>query len=58
MSAPRVRPEPQPEIYMPYEQHHGPATALNIVARTEAGDPLSLVAANDGTQGRVAANGV
>ena len=32
----------QPEIYMPYEQHPGPATALNIVARTDAADPLSL----------------
>ncbi len=35
--------DPQPEIYMPYEQHPGPATALNIVARTETGDPLALV---------------
>jgi putative ABC transport system permease protein len=32
----------QPEIYMPYEQHPGPATALNIVARTESPDPLAL----------------
>ena len=32
----------QPEIYMPFEQHPGPATALNIVARTEAADPLAL----------------
>ena len=32
----------QPEIYMPYEQHPGPSTALNIVARTETLDPLSL----------------
>ena len=32
----------QPEIYMPYEQHPGPATSLNIVARTQAADPLSL----------------
>ena len=32
----------QPEIYMPYEQHPGPATALNLVARTEAADPLAL----------------
>ena len=31
-----------PEIYMPYEQHPGPATALNIVARTQAPDPLAL----------------
>ena len=34
---------PQPEIYMPYEQHPGPATALNLVARTETEDPLALV---------------
>ena len=32
----------RPEIYMPYEQHPGPATALNLVARTEAADPLAL----------------
>jgi len=32
----------QPEIYMPYEQHPGPATALNIVARTETPDPLAV----------------
>ena len=32
----------QAEIYMPYEQHPGPATALNIVARTELPDPLPL----------------
>ena len=32
----------QPEIYMPYQQHPGPATALNLVARTETLDPLSL----------------
>ena len=31
-----------PEIYMPYEQHPGPATALNLVARTETADPLAL----------------
>ena len=31
-----------PEIYMPYEQHPGPATALNIVARTQSPDPLAL----------------
>ena len=34
---------PQPEIYMPNEQHPAPATALNIVARTQAGDPLAFV---------------
>ena len=32
----------QPEIYMAYEQHPGPATALNIVARTQSPDPLAL----------------
>jgi putative ABC transport system permease protein len=32
----------QAEIYMPYEQHPGPATALRIVARTAAADPLAL----------------
>ena len=32
----------QPEIFMPYEQHPGPATALNIVARTDVADPLLL----------------
>jgi putative ABC transport system permease protein len=31
-----------PEIFMPYEQHPGPATALNIVARTQVADPLTL----------------
>ncbi len=31
----------QSEIYMPYEQHPGPATALNIVARAATGDPLA-----------------
>jgi predicted permease len=33
----------QPEIYMPYEQHPGPATALNLVVRTEVADPLALI---------------
>jgi putative ABC transport system permease protein len=32
----------QAEIFMPYEQHQGPATSLNIVLRTETTDPLSL----------------
>jgi putative ABC transport system permease protein len=32
----------QAELYMPYEQHQGPATALNIVMRTDAADPLAL----------------
>ena len=33
----------QPEIYMPYEQHPGPASALNLVVRTELANPLTLV---------------
>jgi putative ABC transport system permease protein len=33
---------PQAEIYMPFEQHAGPATALNLVARTDTADPLAL----------------
>jgi putative ABC transport system permease protein len=33
---------PQPEIYMPFEQHPNYATALAIVARTSARDPLVL----------------
>ncbi len=32
----------QAEIYMPYEQHQGPATSLNLVMRTEAADPLAV----------------
>ena len=32
----------QPEIYMPFEQHPGPATALTLVARTSAPDPPAL----------------
>ena len=32
----------QPEIFMPYEQHPGPATALNLIVRTESVDPLAL----------------
>jgi predicted permease len=32
----------QAEIFMPYEQHQGPATSLNIVMRTDAADPLAL----------------
>jgi predicted permease len=32
----------QAEIYMPYEQHPGPATALNIVARTGDVDPMAI----------------
>jgi putative ABC transport system permease protein len=34
---------PQPEIYMPFEQHPNYATALTIVARTNAADPRALV---------------
>ena len=33
---------PQPELYMPYEQHPGPATSLNLVVRTSTSDPLAL----------------
>jgi putative ABC transport system permease protein len=33
---------PQPELYMPYEQHPGPASAMNVIVRTEASDPLAL----------------
>jgi predicted permease len=32
----------QAEIYMPYEQHPGAASSLNLVARTELADPLVL----------------
>jgi putative ABC transport system permease protein len=32
----------QAEIFMPYEQHQGPATSLNIVMRTDSPDPLAL----------------
>jgi putative ABC transport system permease protein len=32
----------QPELFMPYEQHPGPSTALSIVARTDFADPLIL----------------
>ena len=32
----------QAEIFMPYEQHQGPAASLNIVMRTDVGDPLAL----------------
>ena len=35
----------QAEIFMPYEQHQGPATSLNIVMRTDAADPLGIGAA-------------
>ncbi len=33
---------PEAEIYMPYEQHPGPATSLTLVARTQSPDPLVL----------------
>ena len=36
--------EPSPEVYMPYEQHPRPATALNLILRT-SGDVGSLSAA-------------
>jgi putative ABC transport system permease protein len=32
----------QPELYMPFQQHPGPATALNIVVRSDAANPLTL----------------
>jgi putative ABC transport system permease protein len=32
----------QAELFMPYEQHQGPATSLNIVLRTDSTDPLAL----------------
>jgi putative ABC transport system permease protein len=32
----------QAELFMPYEQHQGPATSLNIVMRTDTADPLAL----------------
>jgi putative ABC transport system permease protein len=35
----------QAEIYFPFEQHPGPATTLNLVVRTGAGDPLAAGAA-------------
>src|SRR6185436_14130654 len=38
----------QAEIFMPYEQHQGPATSLNIVMRTDAVDPLALAASAAG----------
>jgi predicted permease len=32
----------QAELFMPYEQHQGPATSLNLVMRTDAADPLAI----------------
>jgi putative ABC transport system permease protein len=32
----------QPELYMPFEQHPRPASALALVARTDAIDPLAM----------------
>ncbi len=34
--------KPEPEIYMPYQQHPGWATALNVIVRTSS-DPLALL---------------
>jgi putative ABC transport system permease protein len=34
----------QAELFMPYEQHQGPATSLNIVLRTDTADPLGVAA--------------
>jgi putative ABC transport system permease protein len=34
---------PQAEIYMPFEQHPGPASNLSLVVRTDTPDPLALV---------------
>jgi predicted permease len=33
---------PEPEIVMPYEQHPGPATALNLIVRSDTVQPLAL----------------
>jgi predicted permease len=33
----------EPEIFMPYEQHPGPSTSLNIVVRSATDDPMPLV---------------
>ena len=33
---------PEPEILMPYEQHPAPATALNLIVRSDTVEPLSL----------------
>jgi putative ABC transport system permease protein len=41
----------EPEIYMPYEQHPMPSTALTIVARTQADDPMTVV---EGIRRRIA----
>jgi putative ABC transport system permease protein len=32
----------QAELFMPYEQHQGPASSLNLVMRTDAADPLAV----------------
>ena len=32
----------EPEILMPYEQHPGPATSLNLIVRSETVEPLAL----------------
>ena len=31
-----------PELFMPYEQHPGPATSLNVVVRSSSDNPLAL----------------
>jgi len=36
---------PEPEIVMPYEQHPGPATALNLIVRSDTVQPLALAGA-------------
>ena len=33
----------RPEIYMPNEQHMGPATSMTLVARTSVANPMTLV---------------
>jgi putative ABC transport system permease protein len=40
---------PEPEIVMPYEQHPGPATALNLIVRSDTMQPLALADAIRGT---------
>jgi putative ABC transport system permease protein len=34
---------PSPEIYMPNEQHMGPATSMHVVVRSDVADPMMLV---------------
>lgn len=35
---------PEPEIFMPYEQHPGPSTALTLIVRSDAADLEALAA--------------